>query len=192
MPSTESFVEGNCLIIPINHCSSCVSCDEEVWNEIVDFKRALVSMFEKKRLDCVFLELYSTEKKHSHLIIECIPIGMNCSNLGPIYFKKAILESESEWATNKGLIDLKEKQLRNAIPKNMAYFSVGFGLDEGYAHVIENSEAYPDNFGKEVIAGILDLDPLVWLRPRKDDFNHQSKKVIEFLKWWKPFDFNKK
>jgi hypothetical protein len=43
-----------------------------------------------------------------------------------------------------------------------------------------------------VIGGILELDPYAWLRPRKDDFTHQSKKVMDFLKWWKPFDFNAK
>lgn len=117
---------------------------------------------------------------------------MDVSNMAPIYFKKAIVESESEWSTNKKIIDLKEQSIRNAIPKNMPYFNVNFGLDNGYAHVIEKTEAYPEHFAKEVIGGILDLDPLLWLRPRKDDFNHQSKKVIEFLKWWKAYDFNKK
>lgn len=44
---------------------------------------------------------------------------------------------------------------------------------------------------KETLGGILDLDPLSWLRPRKEEFGAQSKKVIEFQKWWKAFDFNK-
>ena len=74
----------------------------------------------------------------------------------------------------------------------MSFFTVAFGLEDGYAHVIENAEAFPDYFAKEVMGGILDLDPLKWRRPRKDEFSSQSKKVIEFLKWWKPFEFNKK
>jgi hypothetical protein len=31
-----------------------------------------------------------------------------------------------------------------------------------------------------------------WRRPAKDQFNVQSAKVIEFNKWWKSYDFNKK
>ncbi|CAF1089424.1 unnamed protein product [Brachionus calyciflorus] len=27
--SSESLVEGNCLIVPMSHCSSSVTCDEE-------------------------------------------------------------------------------------------------------------------------------------------------------------------
>jgi hypothetical protein len=74
----------------------------------------------------------------------------------------------------------------------MPYFCVQFGIDEGYAHVIENNEAFPDYFAKETVGGILDLDPFMWMRPQKDDFSHQSKKVIEFQKWWKQYDFNSK
>jgi hypothetical protein len=36
------------------------------------------------------------------------------------------------------------------------------------------------------------MDPLEWRRPKQDDFKTQSKKVIEFLKYWKQYDFNKK
>lgn len=180
------------MIVPISHCSSSVTCDEEVWFEIQEFKRALVNMYEKKRIECVFYELYSNENKYGHMIIECVPLGMDVSNMAPIYFKKAIIESESEWSTNKKIVDLKDQTVRNAIPKNMPYFTVGFGMENGYAHVIEKSEAYPSHFAKEIIGGILDLDPLIWMRPRKESFSEQSKKVIEFLKWWKPFDFNQK
>lgn len=44
---------------------------------------------------------------------------------------------------------------------------------------------------KEIIGGILDLDPLVWRSHKKDEFHVQSQKVIGFLKWWKDYDFNK-
>lgn len=191
LPTNHSLTEGNCLIAPINHCSSSVTCDEEVWAEIQQFKRALVRMFEKKRMDCVFIEHYSLERKYSHLTIECIPLEMSVASMAPIYFKKAINESESEWATNKSIVNLKEKNLRSTIPRNMPYFAVNFGMDDGYAHVIENDDNFPDHFAKEIIGGILDLDPLVWRSQKKDEFHVQSQKVIGFLKWWKDYDFNK-
>lgn len=34
LPSEQSLVEGECLIVPINHCKSSVTCDEEVLAEI--------------------------------------------------------------------------------------------------------------------------------------------------------------
>jgi hypothetical protein len=32
----------------------------------------------------------------------------------------------------------------------MAYFAVNFGLDEGFAHVIENNQVFPDHFAKVI------------------------------------------
>ena len=72
-------------------------------------------MFDARNMDCVFYEQYSTEKKFSHLIIECVPLDKEVSNLAPIYFKKALLESESEWAENKKIIDLKTQGLRKIV-----------------------------------------------------------------------------
>ena len=103
------------------------------------------------------------------------------------------MESESEWAQNKRVIELKGDQsgsIRRSVPKNMPYFCVNFGMDEGYAHIIENADAFADHFAKEVVGGILDLDPMIWRRPKHESFPAQSKKVIDFSKIWKPFDFN--
>jgi hypothetical protein len=36
------------------------------------------------------------------------------------------------------------------------YFHVEFGLDGGFAHVIEDAEQFPQNFGKSVICGLLE------------------------------------
>jgi hypothetical protein len=50
------------------------------------------------------------------------------------------MESESEWADNVKLVDLKGKRkVREAIPKNFPYFAVEFGLSGGFVHVIEVS-----------------------------------------------------
>ena len=104
-----------------------------------------------------------------------------------------MIESESDWAQNKRVIDLKGGHggsIRRSVPKGMPYFCVNFGMEEGYAHIIENADAFPDSFAKEVIGGILDLDPMIWRRPKPENFAAQSKKVIEFSKIWKPYDFN--
>ncbi|RNA42617.1 CWF19 2 isoform X2 [Brachionus plicatilis] len=191
LPNSESIVDGSCMIVPMSHCYSSVTCDEDVWQEIDRYKKALVEMFDKRRCECVFYEMYTNENKYGHMVIQCVPLDMNVSNLAPIYFKKAIIESESEWSTNKKLIELKDKTIRSTLPKNVPYFTVSFGSENGFAHIIEKNEAYPAHFAKEIIAGIIDLDPMVWMRPRKESFGQLSKKVIEFSKWWKAYEFNK-
>ena len=34
------------------------------------------------------------------------------------------------------------------VPKGLAYFAVEFGLDGGFAHVIEDDDRFPHYFGK--------------------------------------------
>jgi hypothetical protein len=45
-------------------------------------------MFDAKKMDCIFYEHYSNETRYTnHMVIECIPLQNNVSNLAPIYFK---------------------------------------------------------------------------------------------------------
>ena len=62
--------------------------------------------------------------------------------------QKAIQESEKEWSQNKKLVDLSKKDVRHSIPKGFPYFSVNFGLQDGFAHVIEDEQSFPWYFGK--------------------------------------------
>ncbi|NXL50595.1 C19L2 protein, partial [Podilymbus podiceps] len=112
------------------------------------FRNALVKMFEDKDLDCVFLETNMSMKKRYHMVYECIPLPKEVGDMAPVYFKKAIMESDEEWSMNKKLIDLSSKDIRKSVPKGLPYFSVDFGLQGGFAHIIEDQHKFPHYFGK--------------------------------------------
>ncbi|KFZ69080.1 CWF19-like 2, partial [Podiceps cristatus] len=112
------------------------------------FRNALVKMFEAKDLDCVFLETNMSMKKRYHMVYECIPLPKEVGDMAPVYFKKAIMESDEEWSMNKKLIDLSSKDIRKSVPKGLPYFSVDFGLQGGFAHIIEDQHKFPHYFGK--------------------------------------------
>ncbi|XP_068720114.1 CWF19-like protein 2 [Montipora capricornis] len=192
VPLHQSLTEGHCLIVPMQHCSASTLLDEDVWSEIKIYKKELTKMFEEMEQDVVFLETCKQLKKQRHMIIECIPLAKEIGDMSPIYFKKAILESDTEWAQNKKLIDTSKKGLRAAVPKGLPYFSVEFGLDGGFAHVIEEEDLFPHYFGKEIVGGMLDLEPHRWRKPRKENFEEHKKKVLQFGEWWEPFDWTKK
>nr|XP_032603671.2 CWF19-like protein 2 [Taeniopygia guttata] len=192
LPSSQSLTEGHCLIAPLQHHTAATLLDEDIWEEIQMFRNALVKMFEAKDLDCVFLETNMSMKKRYHMVYECIPLPKEVGDMAPIYFKKAIMESDEEWSMNKKLIDLSSKDIRKSVPKGLPYFSVDFGLQGGFAHVIEDQHNFPHNFGKEIIGGMLDLEPRLWRKGIKQNFEEQRKKVLQFAQWWKPYDFTKK
>ncbi|XP_044142956.1 CWF19-like protein 2 [Bufo gargarizans] len=191
LPNHVSLTEGHCQIVPLQHYSATTLLDEDIWNEIQMFRKTLVKMFADKGLDCVFLETNMNLKKRFHLVYECIPLPKEVGDMAPIYFKKAILESDEEWSMNKKLIDLSTKDVRRSVPKGLPYFSVDFGLQGGFAHIIEDHNKFPHYFGKEIIGGMLDLEPRVWRKALRENFDDQRKKVLQFAQWWKPFDFTK-
>ncbi|XP_054684876.1 CWF19-like protein 2 isoform X1 [Grus americana] len=192
LPSKQSLTEGHCLIAPLQHHTAATLLDEDIWEEIQMFRNTLVKMFEAKDLDCVFLETNMSMKKRYHMVYECIPLPKEVGDMAPIYFKKAIMESDEEWSMNKKLIDLSSKDVRKSVPKGLPYFAVDFGLQGGFAHIIEDQHKFPHYFGKEIIGGMLDLEPQLWRKGIRQNFEDQRKKVLQFAQWWKPYDFTKK
>uniref|UniRef100_A0A8W8I2B8 CWF19-like protein 2 n=2 Tax=Magallana gigas TaxID=29159 RepID=A0A8W8I2B8_MAGGI len=189
LPNSKSLCEGHCLIVPMQHAVSGTVVDEDVWNEIQVFRKTLTQMFLAMDQDVVFMETCMGLRYHPHMYIECVPMEKETGDLAPIYFKKAIQESESEWSDNKKLVDLSKKDVRRSIPKGFPYFAVDFGMQGGYAHVIEDERQFPKYFGKEVVGGMIDAEPRLWRRPQKEGFEDQRKKVLQFADWWKPYDW---
>lgn len=192
VPSHQSISEGHCLLIPVEHTTCSLQMDENVWSEVQIFQKGLTRMFSDRHMDVIFTEMYSHSKRKSHMYIECIPLPKNEGSLAPMYFKKAILESDEEWSQNKKLIDTRSKGVRSSVPLGLPYFFVDFGLDGGYAHIIEDTAKFPHYFAKEVVGGLLDVEPRLWLKPPKENFENQKSKACKFSDWWSQYDWTKK
>ncbi|XP_037123869.1 CWF19-like protein 2 [Syngnathus acus] len=191
LPAGVSMTDGHCLICPLQHHCSGTTLDEDVWSEIQLFRRSLVRMFESQELDCVFMETHMNLRRRPHMVLECIPLPRDLGDMAPIYFKKAIMECDEEWAMNKKVVDLSSKDIRKAVPRGLPYFAVDFGLQGGFAHVIENEQKFPYYFGKEVVGGMMDVEPRLWRKLIRENFDDQRKKVLRFAQWWKEYDCTK-
>lgn len=189
LPNHKSLTEGHCLIVPMQHVASSTTVDEDVWSEIQLFRKTLSKMFSEQNEDVVFMETCMRLKQFPHMCIECVPMEKEVGDLAPIYFKKAIQESESEWSQNKKVVDLSQKDIRRAVPKGFPYFAVDFGNQGGFAHVIEDEARFPFYFGKEVIGGMIDTDHRLWKKPPRENFDEQRRKVLKFAEMWKAYDW---
>ncbi|VDO96104.1 unnamed protein product [Soboliphyme baturini] len=96
------------------------------------------------------------------------------------------------WAENKRLIDIRDKDLRKSVPKGFPYFAVHFGTKGGFAHVIENESLFPRWFGQEVVGGMLDLEPKLWLYPKRESFEDGLKKVSLLKEIWRKVDLTER
>ncbi|KAL8625360.1 hypothetical protein ACOMHN_044503 [Nucella lapillus] len=189
LPAHRSLTPGHCLIVPMQHVSAATALDEDVWQEIQTFRKHLVQMFVAQDQDIVFMETTMHLRHFPHMALECIPLDREVGDLAPIYFKKAMQDAGPEWSSNKKVVELSRKDIRHSVPKGFPYFSVDFGLQGGYAHVIENEKTFPSYFGREIVGGMIDAEPGLWRKPHREGFEDQRQKVLEFEKLWKPYDF---
>ena len=65
-------------------------------------------------------------------------------------------------------------------------------MDGGYGHIIEDQTKFPHYFGREVVGGLVDAEPRLWLKPHKESFETQKQKVLKLSEWWKPYDWTQK
>ncbi|KAK0168559.1 hypothetical protein PV327_002345 [Microctonus hyperodae] len=188
LPWHVSLTSGHCIIAPIHHVSCQTQLDEDVWEEITAFKKALTKMFMDNNECPVFFEIAMSQYRFPHMQLECIALPEDVGSMAPMYFKKALLECETEWSTNKKIVDLNHRNVRQVIPKGLPYFAVNFGNHGGFAHVIEDEKMFPRNFAQEIIGGMLDLDSNMWRKPPRENFDRQKQKVLSFADKWKNYD----
>ncbi|KAJ0981117.1 hypothetical protein J5N97_009372 [Dioscorea zingiberensis] len=194
LPQCQPVVQGHCCILPTQHESAVRTVDNNVWEEIRNFKKCLIRMFAEQDKEVVFMEtVIGLAKQQRHCLVECVPIPSEVAKQAPLYFKKAIDEAEDEWGQHemKKLIQT-TGNLRHVIPENFAYFHVEFGLDRGFVHVIDDDSNFRGNFGMNIIRGLLKLPAEdMHRRTRPESLDKQKQAIAIFTREWEPFDWTK-
>lgn len=195
LPQWQPVVPGHCCILPMQHEASTRNVDNNVWDEIRNFKKCLIMMFAKQEKEVVFIEtVMGLAQQRRHCLVECIPLPQAIAKQAPLYFKKAIDEVEDEWSQHnaKKLIDTSVKGLRGSIPKDFPYFHVEFGLSKGFVHVIDDETQFKSNFGLNVLRGMLKLPAEdMHSRRKHEPVDSQKQAVRSFNQEWEPFDWTK-
>lgn len=204
LPEKGPLVPGHALILPMAHAASVRTLDEDVAEEMRNFKKCLLRMHAAAGRGVLFMEtslggalggaLGGVPGIGKHAGVEAIPLSAAAAANAPAYFRKAIDEAESEWATHaaKKLIPTggTPAGLRAAIPPNFPYFHVEFGLREGFVHVIDEPEKWSRTFGRDVLIGLLGLPgELAHARERTLPAAVALRNATEFAKEYGPFDW---
>ena len=190
---------GHMLLVPLAHVPSVAAAEEGAYEELNAFKAALHAMWGAQGRAPLFLETATRLASHaSHAAIHCVPLPAQAAGEAPLFFRKALLESE-EWTTNAPLLDTAGRGLRRAIPPGFPYFHVAWA-GGGMVHPIEAEDDFPPSLGMDTLAGMLGVDPPSFgararRKPQAKDaralFEEQRAGVLHFLKAWEPFDFTK-
>ncbi|KAK2755958.1 hypothetical protein FQN54_005755 [Arachnomyces sp. PD_36] len=200
LPTEPELSEGSATLVPIQHRSNLVECDDDEWEEIRNFMKSLTRMYHDQGRDVIFYENAAQPHRKRHATMEVVPLPYSLGETSPAFFKEAILAADEEWTQHKKLIDTLSKSrqgmgklaFRRMIVKEMPYFHVWFELDGGLGHVVEDANRWPrgDLFAREVIGGMLDLDPSVVKKQGKWT-RGVDRRVEGFRKRWKKFDWTR-
>ena len=199
LPTEPELSEGGAVIVPIQHRTNLLECDDDEWEEIRNFMKCLTRMFHDQGRDVVFYENAAAPQRKMHAAMQVCPLPYSLGETAPAFFKEAILSSDEEWTQHKKLIDtaakardgLGKSAFRRSIAKEMPYFHAWFDLDGGLGHIVEDSNRWPrgDLFAREIIGGMLDIEPDIIKRQGR--WSRGDKRLEPFRKRWKKFDWTR-
>jgi CWF19-like protein 2 len=200
LPTEPELSEGSACIVPIQHRTNLLECDDDEWEEIRNFMKSLTRLYHDQGRDVIFYENAAHPHRKRHAAMEAVPLPHGLGETSPAFFKEAILAADDEWTQHKKLIDtlakarqgLGKQAFRRTLAKEMPYFHVWFVLDGGLGHVVEDPDRWPrgDLFARETIGGMLDLGPDVVRRQGRWNKNG-DRRVDGFRKRWRKFDWTR-
>ncbi|KAF1814304.1 cell cycle control protein cwf19 [Eremomyces bilateralis CBS 781.70] len=200
LPTEPEIGDGGAVIVPLEHRLNLIECDDDEWEEIRNFMKALTRMYHGQGRAVLFYENAAHRARKRHASLTAVPIPYEFGETAPAFFKETMLASDEEWAQHQKVIDTGKmaaegagrSAFRRAIAKEMPYFHVWFTLDGGLGHVVEDENRWPkgDLFAREVIGGMLDLGPEV-IRRQGRWGKGDGRRVEGFRKKWREFDWTR-
>lgn len=199
LPTDPELSEGGAVIVPIQHRTNLLECDDDEWEEIRNFMKCLTRMYHDQGRDVVFYENAATPHRKMHAAMQAVPLPYSLGETAPAFFKEAILSADEEWTQHKKLIDtaarardgMGKSAFRRSLAKEMPYFHAWFDLDGGLGHIVEDSNRWPkgDLFAREIIGGMLDLEPDVIKRQGR--WVRGDRRLEGFKARWRKFDWTR-
>ncbi|KAF1972913.1 cell cycle control protein cwf19 [Bimuria novae-zelandiae CBS 107.79] len=199
LPTEPEISDGGAVIVPIQHHTNLLECDDDEWEEIRNFMKCLTRMYHDQGRDVAFYENAANPGRKLHAAMNAVPIPFELGETAPAFFREAILTSDNEWSQHKPIIDtlkasragLGKAAFRRSLAKEMPYFHVWFELDGGMGHIVEDERRWPrsDLFARETLGGMLDVD--IEIVKRQGRWVKGDRRVEGFRKRWAKFDWTK-
>jgi len=215
LPTEPEISEGGACIVPIQHRTNLLECDDDEWEEIrachsifsscsaltisQNFMKSLIRMYHDQGRSVIFYENAAVPQRKKHAAMEVVPLPYSLGETAPAFFKEAILTADEEWTQHKKLIDTLSKArqglgkmaFRRTLAKEMPYFHVWFEIDGGLGHIVEDAGRWPkgDLFAREILGGMLDA-PIDVVK-RQGRWDRGDRRLDGFRKRWKKFDWTR-
>lgn len=199
LPTEPEISDGGAVIVPIQHRTNLLECDDDEWEEMRNFMKSLTRMYHDQGRDVIFYENAANPGRKLHAAMSAVPIPFELGETAPAFFREAILTSDNEWSQHKPIIDtlkasrsgLGKQAFRRSLAKEMPYFHVWFELDGGMGHIVEDDRRWPraDLFARETLGGMLDVD--IEVQKRQGRWVKGDRRPERWRKGWRKFDWTR-
>ncbi|KAJ8750779.1 hypothetical protein K2173_015960 [Erythroxylum novogranatense] len=183
-------VQDHVLLVPIEHSPNTLSLPEECDPELVRFQSSLKLYFKNQGNDVVFFEWVARRGTHANL--QSIPVPSARVAAIDDIFHLAAKRLGFKFTTMKFSDNSNgRKWLREQFDKNYNLFYVELPGGTILLHSVDESESFPVQFGREVLAGLLNMPERADWRKCTLSKEEETKMTEEFKKRFEEVDPNR-
>ena len=97
LPTEPELTPLGAIIVPIQHRTNLLGCDDDEWEEIRNFMKSLTRLYHDQGRDVVFYENAAHPHRKPHAGMTVVPLPYSLGETAPAFFKEAFLTTEDEW-----------------------------------------------------------------------------------------------
>ncbi|KAL8498124.1 hypothetical protein ACS0TY_021451 [Phlomoides rotata] len=182
-------VEDHVLLIPVEHLPNTLSLPPECEKELSRFRSSLQAYFKRQGKDVVFFEWIS--KRGTHANLQAVPIPSSKASSVEQIFKLAAKKLGITFTTVQNDNNLDGRKLMGRhLNRNQSLFYVELPCGTILSHIVEENEDFPFQFGREVLAGLLNMADKADWRNCQLSKDEETKMAEHFKSQFKEYDPN--
>ncbi|KAL9149687.1 hypothetical protein ABFS82_12G122300 [Erythranthe guttata] len=182
-------VEDHVLIIPIEHLPNTLSLPPECEEDLSRLQRSLQAYFKRQGKEVVFFEWVS--KRGTHANLQAVPIPSSRASSVEQIFSLAAKKLGFTFTSVKNENSLEGRRLLGMhLDRNQSLFYVEVPGGTILSHIVEENEKFPAQFGREVMAGLLNMADKADWRNSQLTKDEETNMAAKFKSRFKEFDPN--
>ncbi|XP_022754881.1 zinc finger CCCH domain-containing protein 64-like isoform X2 [Durio zibethinus] len=180
-------VQDHILIIPVEHSPNTLSLPADSEIELGKFQNSLKMYYKNQGKEAVFFEWIS--KRGTHANLQAVPVPSSKAAALKDIFSLAAEKLGFEFVTKRFNNNSEgRKWLRTQFDKNFSCFYVELPEGSFLSHLVEENEKFPGQFGREVLAGLLNMADRADWRNCTIGKEEETKLAENFKKRFEVFD----
>ncbi|XP_042057681.1 zinc finger CCCH domain-containing protein 64-like [Salvia splendens] len=182
-------VQDHVLIIPIEHLPNTLSLPPECEKDLSKLRGSLQACFKRQGKEVVFFEWVS--KRGTHANLQVVPIPTSKASSVEQIFNLAAKKLGFTFATlkNDNYMEAR-KSLGMHLNRNQSLFYVEVPGGTILSHAVEENENFPFQFGREVLAGLLNMADKADWRNCQLSKDEEAEMAEKFKRQFKEYDPN--